>query len=212
MQPACSALAPLSNKLSCETGSFSHRSNCSSPQSALSLIFTFSQPYPPPHCGSFQPDFQTSKLSLPCCGFFLSTHLPHFPGLPPTSLVDCFFNSLVVGAPCSLIFWHFWLFIVFRLVVILPLVVQGSKGFLPLPQSWPELLEVSIVITSSPEILFSAVSSLLMRPQKAFFIYVVMFFIFSIFYSSLELLFLCLHNLSVLLLSSVFFPLKPLAY
>ena len=38
-------------------------------------------------------------------------------------LVDFFFNSLVVGVPCSLIFWHFWLFIDFRLVVILLLVV-----------------------------------------------------------------------------------------
>ena len=55
------------------------------------------------------------------------------------ALVDFFFNSLVVGVPCSLIFWHFWLFIDFRLVVILLLVVWGSKGFLPTPPSWPEL-------------------------------------------------------------------------
>ncbi|KAF6104290.1 hypothetical protein HJG60_011268 [Phyllostomus discolor] len=33
-------------------------------------------------------------------------------------------------------FWYFWLFIDFRLVVILLLVVQGSKGFLPIPPSW----------------------------------------------------------------------------
>ena len=59
-----------------------------------------------------------------------------------TSLVvlfDFFFNSLVVRAPCSLIFWHFWLFIDFGLVVILLLVVQGSSGFLPTPLSWPDV-------------------------------------------------------------------------
>ena len=53
-------------------------------------------------------------------------------------LVDFFFNSLVVRVPCSLIFWHFWLFIDFRLVVILLLlVVRGSTGFLPTLPSWP---------------------------------------------------------------------------
>ena len=31
----------------------------------------------------------------------------------------------------------------FRLVVILPLVVQGSKGFLPMSPSWPKLHLVS---------------------------------------------------------------------
>ena len=38
-------------------------------------------------------------------------------------LFDCFFNSMVVRVPCSLISWHFWLLIDFRLVVILLLVV-----------------------------------------------------------------------------------------
>ena len=55
-------------------------------------------------------------------------------------LVDFFFNSLVVGVPHSLIFWCFWLFIDFRLVVILLLVVRGSEGFPPTPPSWPELV------------------------------------------------------------------------
>ena len=44
-------------------------------------------------------------------------------------LFDFFFNSLVVGVPCSLIFWCFWLFIDFRLVVILLLVGKEVKGF-----------------------------------------------------------------------------------
>ena len=45
MQLTCSTLASPSNKLSCETRSFSHHSNphCS-PESALSLSFPFSQP------------------------------------------------------------------------------------------------------------------------------------------------------------------------
>ena len=52
----------------------------------------------------------------------LSTRLPV--SAPPTSLDECFFfNSLVVRLPCSLIFWQFWLFSVFKLVVILLLVV-----------------------------------------------------------------------------------------
>ena len=55
-------------------------------------------------------------------------------------LVDFYFNSLIVGVPCSLIFWHFWLFLDFKLVIILLLVVRGSEGFLPMPPSWPELL------------------------------------------------------------------------
>ena len=57
-------------------------------------------------------------------------------------LVDFFFNSLADGVPCSLIFWHFWLFLDFRSVVILLLVVRGSEGFLPMLPSWPELLSL----------------------------------------------------------------------
>ena len=58
---------------------------------------------------------------------------------PPTSLDECFFfNSLVVGLPCSLIFWQFWLFSVFKFVVVLLLVVQGGTVYLPTPLSWPE--------------------------------------------------------------------------
>ena len=56
-----------------------------------------------------------------------------------TSLDECFFfNSLVVGLPCSSIFWHFWLFFVFRLVVIVLLVVQGGEAYLLKPLSWLE--------------------------------------------------------------------------
>ena len=91
-----------------------------SPQSTLSLSLPFSQhsPLGPLPCGKFSP----------------STHLTSLVGL-----VDCFFNSWVVGVPCSLILWHFWLFIDFRVVVILLSIVRGSEGFLPTPPSWPEL-------------------------------------------------------------------------
>ena len=58
----------------------------------------------------------------------LSTWLPV--SVPPTSLDECFFfNSLVVGLPYSLIFHQFWLFFVFKFVVLL-LAVQG--GIIPL--------------------------------------------------------------------------------
>ena len=116
MQLTCWALAPLSNKFLCETGRFSYRGNpCRSPQSALSLSFPFSQPRP--------------RGLLLCCGFSLTACLP---GLDPTSLVgliDCFFISLVVGVTCSLIFWQFWLFIVFRLVLPSCWLCEEVKGF-----------------------------------------------------------------------------------
>ena len=74
---------------------------------------------------------------LPCC---LSS-LPQLPiSTSPTSLDECFFfNSLVIGLPYSLLFWQFSLFLFFKLVVILLLVVWGSEAYLPTPPSWPEL-------------------------------------------------------------------------
>ena len=44
--------------------------------------------------------------------------LPRLPiSTPPTSLVECFFISLVVGLPYSSIFCQFWLFFVFKLLL-----------------------------------------------------------------------------------------------
>ena len=51
------------------------------------------------------------------CGFSELASTVRLTGL--VVLVDFFFNSLVVRVPCGLIFWRFWLFIDFRLVVIL---------------------------------------------------------------------------------------------
>ena len=65
----------------------------------------------------------------------LSAQLPL--SAPPTSLDECFFfNSLVVGLPCSLIFCQFWLVFVLEFVVVFLLVVQGSTVCLPMPPSW----------------------------------------------------------------------------
>ena len=68
----------------------------------------------------------------------LSTWLPI--SSPPTGLEECFFFiSLVVGLPYSLIFCQFWLFFVFKFVVVLLLVVQEGKVYLPTPPSWLEI-------------------------------------------------------------------------
>ena len=78
---------------------------------------------------------------LPACHASL---LPQFPvSTPPTSLDECFFNSLVIGLTCSLILWEFWLFFVFKLVVILLLVMQGCETYLCMSPSWPEALLLS---------------------------------------------------------------------
>ena len=73
----------------------------------------------------------------PCC----ESSLPQLPiSAPPTSTDECFFfNSLVIRLPYSLIFWQFWLFFVFKFVVVLFLVVQAVKVYLPTPPSWPEV-------------------------------------------------------------------------
>ena len=59
---------------------------------------------------------------------------------PPTGLCECFFfNSLVVGLPYNSIFCQFWLFFVFKFVVVL-LVEGGGPVYLSTPPSWPEVL------------------------------------------------------------------------
>ena len=61
--------------------------------------------------------------------------LPQLPvSAPPTSLNECFlFNSLVVRLSYSSIFWQLWLiFFVFKFIVVIPLVVQGEKMYLPM--------------------------------------------------------------------------------
>ena len=54
------------------------------------------------------PASPTRSAALPS---FLFDWLPF--SLSSTGLDECFFNSLVVRVPCSLIFWPFWLFFCF---------------------------------------------------------------------------------------------------
>ena len=79
---------------------------------------------------------------------YLHSSLPWLPiSTPPTSLDECFFfNFLVVGLPYSSIFWKFWLFFVFKFVVVLLLVVQGGTVCLPTPPSWPELKSLFLLL------------------------------------------------------------------
>ena len=76
----------------------------------------------------------------PCCWSSPPAWLPI--STPPTSMDECFFNSLVVRVPHN--FWHSWLFIVFKFVIVL-LVVQGSEAFVPMPPSWPEIPRINFL-------------------------------------------------------------------
>ena len=75
------------------------------------------------------------RLSLPDATLLwvLSAQLPL--SAPPTGLDECFFNSLVVGLPYSLIFCQLVVF-VFKFVAVLLLVVQGGAVCLCLHLGW----------------------------------------------------------------------------
>ena len=140
----------LSNELSCEAGSFSF---CLIPHrffqsEVLRLYFLVLEPWVArsvslPSCSSLfifmqmldhplhQPLPHLVSQLLPCH----KSSPPWLPiSTPPTGLDECFFfNSLVVGLPCTSIFWQFWVFVFFQFVVVLLLVVQGGKAYLPMP-------------------------------------------------------------------------------
>ena len=62
---------------------------------------------------------------------------------PPSGLGECFLiNSLVVRLPYCLIFWQFWLFFVFKFVVVLLFIVRGGTVCLTVPPSWPEVTQL----------------------------------------------------------------------
>ena len=96
------------------------------------------------------PGLSTRKCGITqCTSWCLATSsLPLLPvSAPIISLDECFFfNSLVVGLPYSSILWQFWLFFVFKFVVVLLLVVQGSKVYPPTPPSWPEVSNLPFLI------------------------------------------------------------------
>ena len=137
-----------SNGLSYETGIFSH---CHNPHrffesEVLRLYFPTSEPCVVWSVLLFSCSFRFTHTQMwdhwvlqppPCHG---SSPPQLAVSAPPTSLDECFFfNSLVVGLPYSLILWQVWLFSVFKFVVVLLLVVQGDKVYLPMPPSWLEI-------------------------------------------------------------------------
>ena len=88
------------------------------------------------------------------CHLVVSSLHPAASLCPPTGLDKCFFfNSLVVRLPYSLMFCQFWLFLVFKFVVVLLWVVRGGTVFLPMPPSWPAvclpLLRPSVIASAS---------------------------------------------------------------
>ena len=146
----------LSNELSCEAESFSccrlnpHR--CFQSE-LLRLYFPELEPW------------VVRSVSLPSCSSrFICTGmwdcplhklLPHWydsaalpqvlsarlpVSAPPTGLDECFFFiSFVVGLPYSSTFCQFWLFFVFKFVVVLLLVVRGGTVCLPTLLPWLEV-------------------------------------------------------------------------
>ena len=135
----------LSNELSCEagvspaastpTGVFSQRFEALFP-CAGALGFEvclaaqlFLPVYLHVNVGLPSPPVATSP-GLPAAALprVLSAPLPV--SAPPTGLGECFFFiSLVVRLPYSSVFCQFWLFFVFKCVVVLLLVVQGGTQY-----------------------------------------------------------------------------------
>ena len=143
----------LSNKLSCEAGSFSCHCNPHRffPSEVLRLYFPTLEPWVTPQL--FLPVYLHSNVGLPippaatlpvpvlqvppCC----ESSPPWLPvSTPPTSLDECFFfNSLIVRLPYSSIFCQFWLVFIFKFVVVLLLVVRVGTVYLPMLPSWLEV-------------------------------------------------------------------------
>ena len=138
----------LSKELSCEAGSLSHHLNHHRffHSEVLRIQFSALEPWvvQSVSISSYSSWFICMQIwdcplcQLPPCHESSLPWLPISP--PPTGLDECFFfNSLVVGLSYSSIFCQFCLFIVFKFVVVLLLVVQGGTVYLPMPPSWPEV-------------------------------------------------------------------------
>ena len=130
----------LSNELSCETGSLSHRHNphvftargfealfphvgilgcavCLTPQLCLP-IYAHRNVGPPSPPAAAPPGILST----------LAVHLA-----APTGLDECFFiNSLVVGLSYSLIFWQIWLFLFLNLFSLFWLCKEANYIYLRL--------------------------------------------------------------------------------
>ena len=143
----------LSNELSCEAGSFfcCHNFPRCFQSEVLRLISLrlnpglcglSGSPVVPPglsacKCGTtWSASHRLARLSPP--GESSPPWLPV--SAPPTGLDECFlYNSLVVRLPYSSILWQIWLFFVLKFILVLLLVVRGSKVYLPRTPSWPEV-------------------------------------------------------------------------
>ena len=118
----------LSSKLSCKAESFSQPPQVFSVRCFETYFPTLEpcvmQSVSLPSCSSwfiFMQMYDLPLHQLPCCTSSPS-QLPL--SAPSTSLDECFFfKSLVVRLSYSSIFWQFWLFFVFKFVVVLLLVV-----------------------------------------------------------------------------------------
>ena len=97
-----------------------------------------------PHTNAGPPTLPAASLpSPPATTLLYVLSIPAARLTPPTSLDECFFfNSLVVGLPYSSILWQFWLFFVFKFVIVLILVVRGYNVYLLTPPSWLEVSKV----------------------------------------------------------------------
>ena len=154
----CTLKAPvgLSNKLSCEAGSFSccrlNPDGCFPSEVCGFISLSWSpglhgvshSPAVPPGLSSFEcgTTCSTSHRRLDCLGppattlpQVLSAQLPI--STPPTSLDECFFFiSLVVQLPYSLIFCQFWLLFVFKLLLSFWLCEEAQCVYLRLHLGW----------------------------------------------------------------------------
>ena len=109
---------------------------CLSPQLFLPIYLHENVGPPAPPATSLP----TLVLQQPPCSESPPPQLPI--SSRPAGPDECFFfNSLVVGLPHSSIFCQFWLFFVFKFVVVLLLVVQGGSIYLPMPPSWLEIIK-----------------------------------------------------------------------
>ena len=133
----------LYNEPSCEAGSFFRRLN-------RHRFFQSFCGFIPPRWSPGLHSLSRSLLAPPSlfthkCGTDHPTSclLAH-PSCPSLPLLPVWMNvsSLTpwLSDFHSLIFLQFWLFFALKFVVVLLLVVPGSKVYLPMPPSWPEVL------------------------------------------------------------------------
>ena len=128
---------------------------------------------------------------LPWCGASFSppadTLIPFHPGFRSPLLLPVWMNasfltfikdvikdecSLVVRLPYSLISCQFWLFFVFKFVVVLLLVVGGGTVYLPMPPSWPESDPYFLIdLLGHSEFLISVFLSLFLSLSTYFLLY-----------------------------------------